>query len=62
MVGRCTSGAYGWRVGKSLALAMVRPDLGAIDQELDVTILGKNHRATIVPESPYDPENVSLRS
>jgi dimethylglycine dehydrogenase len=62
MVGRCTSGAYGWRVGKSLALGMVRPDLGEAGQELDVTILGRNHRATIVPESPYDPDNVSLRS
>jgi dimethylglycine dehydrogenase len=27
MVGRATSGGYGWRSGKSLALAMVRPDL-----------------------------------
>jgi dimethylglycine dehydrogenase len=62
MVGRCTSGAYGWRVGKSLALGMVRPDLGEIGQELDVAILGKPYRATIVPESPYDPDNVSLRS
>jgi dimethylglycine dehydrogenase len=62
MVGRCTSGAFGWRVGKSLALGMVRPELGEIGQELEVTILGRNHRATIVPESPYDPDNVSLRS
>jgi dimethylglycine dehydrogenase len=62
MVGRCTSGAYGWRVGKSLALGMVRPEFGEIGQELDVAILGKPYRATIVPESPYDPDNVSLRS
>ncbi len=27
LVGRATSGGYGWRTGKSLALAMVRPDL-----------------------------------
>ena len=26
MVGRTTSGGYGWRTGKSLALAMVRPE------------------------------------
>ena len=37
MVGRCTSGGYGWRIGKSLALGMVRPDLGEIGQELTVT-------------------------
>jgi dimethylglycine dehydrogenase len=28
LVGRCTSGGYGWRLGKSLALGMVRPELG----------------------------------
>ena len=26
-VGRTTSGGYGWRTGKSLALAMVKPEL-----------------------------------
>ena len=58
-----TSGGYGWRVGKSLALGMVRPDLGEIGQELDITILGKDHRADDhAGSSPYDPENVSLRS
>ena len=62
MVGRCTQGAFGWRVGKSLALGMVRPDLGEIGQELTVQILGSPYRATVVAESPYDPENAALRS
>jgi dimethylglycine dehydrogenase len=62
MVGRCTQGAYGWRVGKSLALGMVRPDLGEIGQELTVQILGERFRATVIAESPYDPDNVALRS
>jgi dimethylglycine dehydrogenase len=48
-------------VGKSLALGMVRPDLGEIGQELSVQILGRPHRATVVAESPYDPENKRLR-
>jgi dimethylglycine dehydrogenase len=61
MVGRCTSGAYGWRVGKSLALGMVRPDLGEVGQELTVQILGQPYRATVIPESPYDPENLRLK-
>ena len=52
LVGRCTSGAFGWRVGKSLALGMVRPDLGELGQELDIQILGTPHRVTIVAESP----------
>ena len=41
LVGRCTSGGYGWRVGKSLALGMVSPDLAEIGSELDVRILGR---------------------
>jgi dimethylglycine dehydrogenase len=62
LVGRCTQGAWGWRAGKSLALGMVRPDVGEIGQELTVQILGQARRATVVAESPYDPDNVALRS
>jgi dimethylglycine dehydrogenase len=62
LVGRCTQGAFGWRVNKSLALAMVRPDVGEIGRELTVVILGKPHRATVIAESPYDPDNAALRS
>ncbi|HET7715075.1 MAG TPA: FAD-dependent oxidoreductase [Bauldia sp.] len=62
MVGRCTSGGFGWRTGKSLALGMVRPDLGEVGQELAVRILGEDYRATVIPESPYDPENARLKA
>jgi dimethylglycine dehydrogenase len=62
LVGRCTSGGFGWRLAKSLALGMVRPDLGEVGTELDVTILGKVHRAVVIPESPFDPENRRLRA
>ncbi|MFM1982267.1 MAG: hypothetical protein RJB22_986 [Pseudomonadota bacterium] len=62
IVGRATSGGYGWRVGKSLALAMVRPDLAEIGAEFDIAILGKLHKATIIPDSPFDPDNNALRS
>lgn len=62
MIGRATNGGFGWRTGKSLALAMVRPELGEIGTELAVQILGHPHRATVVAESPYDPDNHALRS
>jgi dimethylglycine dehydrogenase len=62
LVGRCTSGGYGWRLDKSLALGMVRPDLGEPGTELEVGILGKRHRATVIPESPFDPDNQRLRA
>ena len=61
LVGRVTSGGYGWRVGKSLALAMVRPDLAAVGTELEVAILGERRKAVIIPDSPFDPENNALR-
>ncbi|NRG18582.1 GcvT family protein [Rhizobiales bacterium] len=62
LVGRATSGGYGWRLGKSLALAMVHPDLAEVGTKLEIKILGKMHRATVIPESPFDPENEALRA
>jgi dimethylglycine dehydrogenase len=62
LVGRATSGGYGWRVGKSLALAMVAPDLAAPGTELDLVILGRTHCAVVIEESPFDPDNTRLRA
>jgi dimethylglycine dehydrogenase len=62
MIGRTTSGGYGWRVGKSLALAMVKPEFSHIGDEVDVRILGEMRRAIVIPDSPYDPKNAALRS
>jgi dimethylglycine dehydrogenase len=61
LVGRVTSGGFGWRVGKSLALGMVRPDLGEIGQELDIMILGESRRVRVISESPFDPGNQILK-
>ncbi|MBV8472517.1 MAG: FAD-dependent oxidoreductase [Hyphomicrobiales bacterium] len=60
-VGRTTSGGYGWRTGKSLALAMVRPDCAAPGTELEIRVLGEARRAVVIPESPFDPDNKALR-
>ncbi len=62
LVGRATNGGYGWRCGKSLALAMVKPEHARLGTELEIGILGKNHQATVIPESPFDPENHRLRA
>src|ERR1700677_281956 len=62
MIGRTTSGGYGWRMGKSLALAMVTPELSRVGDEVDVRILGEMRRAIVIPDSPYDPKNAALRS
>ena len=41
---------------------MVKPELGSVGQKLKIDILGKMHDATILEESPYDPENKLLRA
>ena len=62
VVGRATGGEYGFRLDKSIALAMVKPDLANVGEKLKVDILGKMYEATIVEESPYDAENKLLRA
>ena len=62
LVGRATSGGYGFRLDASLALAMVRPDLAEIGTQLEIDILGQRYPAEIIPESPFDPDNQRLRS
>lgn len=62
LIGRATSGGYGWRTGKSLALAMVAPQHAAPGTEMEIVILGQPHRAVVIADSPFDPENNALRS
>ena len=58
-VGIVTSGAYGHRTGKALALAYLR-DPSARDG-LTVFILGQHRAATILPQAPYDPDNFRMK-
>jgi dimethylglycine dehydrogenase len=60
-VGRTTSGGYGWRTGKSLALAMVQPEHAQLGTQLQVQVLGETRSATVIGDSPFDPENSRLR-
>ena len=62
LIGRATNGGFGFRVNKSLALGMVRPEHSAVGTEFEIKILGKIFKAVVVPESPYDPENKTLRA
>jgi dimethylglycine dehydrogenase len=61
LVGRATSGGYGWRIDKSLALAMVKPEHATIGTQLEIVILGTRHAATIIADSPYDIDNDRLK-
>jgi len=62
VVGRATGGDFGFRLNKSIALGMVKPEIATTGQKLKIDILGKMHDATILDESPYDPENKLLRA
>ena len=62
VVGRATGGDFGFRLNKSIAIGMVKPELATTGQKLQIDILGKMHDVTILEESPYDPENKLLRA
>ena len=62
LVGRVTSGGYGFRLDKSLALAMLHPHLAKPGAQVELEVLGVRHPATVVRESPFDPENERLRA
>ena len=61
-VGVTTSGAYGHYVEKSLGFGYVPPSLAASGTELEVVLLGKRHRATILDGPAYDPASKRLRA
>ncbi len=61
MIGRATSGNYGFRLEQSLALGMVEPSLAVEGKVLEIDILGARYACRVIPESPYDPENQRLR-
>ncbi|MEP1538294.1 MAG: FAD-dependent oxidoreductase [Paracoccaceae bacterium] len=58
-IGRVTSGAYGYSVGKSLALGYVNG--ATAGDTVDVMVLGRAHQARILNEPPFDPKGARLR-
>ena len=63
VVGETTSGDWGYRVGSSIALGMLRADLAVPGTELQVDIFGHKCRAVVQPDQPlWDPENERLRA
>ena len=59
-VGVVTSGAFGHRVRKSLALAFLRER--DIREGLTVKLLGRERTARILATPPYDPQNLKLKA
>jgi dimethylglycine dehydrogenase len=62
IVGLVSSGAYGYTLQRSIALAYVRADLALPEVRVEVEILGERHPALIASEPLYDPGNERLRA
>lgn len=62
MVGRATSGYYGHFLKKSLAIGYVKPEFAAVGTGLQIEILGERKQATVLVDSPHDPENLALKA
>ena len=61
LIGRATGGNFGYRVNKSLALAMLDIEKAEVGTRCSIDILGEIHPATVISDSPYDPKNDRLR-
>jgi dimethylglycine dehydrogenase len=63
VVGETTSGGWGYRVEKSIALGMLRADLTVPGTKIEVEIFGERFPATVQEDKPlWDPENARLRA
>ena len=63
IVGETTSGAFGYRVGKSIALCVLRSDVAAAGTEVEVEIFGQRCKATVQLDQPlWDANNDRLRA
>ena len=63
VVGETTSGDWGYRINKSVALGTIRADLAVAGTELEINIFGRMCKATVQEDQPlWDPENARLRA
>ncbi|MGB1213322.1 MAG: GcvT family protein [Pikeienuella sp.] len=63
VVGETTSGGFGYRIGKSIALSVIRTDLAVEGTELEVEIYGERFKAVVQADQPlWDPANDRIRA
>jgi dimethylglycine dehydrogenase len=58
MIGRITSGGYAHNLEKVIALAYLGAEKIGAENSFEAEILGQRYRAVIIPDSPYDAENL----
>ena len=63
IVGETTSGAWGYRVGHSVALGMVNKELAVAGTELEIEMYGDRYPAVVAEnDAQWDPSNERLRA
>ncbi len=63
VVGETTSGGWGYRINKSIALGMVKAGLELPGTELEVEIYGQRYKAMVQEDQPlWDPGNERIRA
>jgi dimethylglycine dehydrogenase len=63
IVGEVTTAAYGYRIGASVALAMLKPEVAVPGTKVMVEVFGELRPATVRGDAPlWDPANERLRA
>jgi dimethylglycine dehydrogenase len=62
IVGMTSSGGYGHRTGKSIALGYVPPALATPGTRLEVEVLGRKLPAEVAAMPLYDPKNEKMKA
>ena len=60
-IGQVSSGAYGYTVNQSLALAYIKAGTAMPGDLVHVAILGRAHTARVLADPPFDPKGLRLR-
>jgi dimethylglycine dehydrogenase len=62
VVGWVTSGGFGHRTGKSLALGYVRTDVAVATSGFEIELIGERRAAVRLTEPPFDPSGTRMRA
>jgi dimethylglycine dehydrogenase len=62
LVGYTTSGGYGYRVEKSLAMAYVSPEFNRPGESFEIEILGERRSALLLDRPVYDPDGLLMKA
>jgi len=61
VVGWVTSGAYGHRVGRSIALGYIPKELAEAGSGFEIELIGERRAALRQDRAPFDPQGLRMR-